>query len=158
QPIASHCRDRIRKDSRPNSGYSRAPSSPSTRRHRASVSIVIVMEPHYDLALMARHDAAAARRFSGPDYLTLLSEIHRTLRPATYVEIGVMWGESLRLALPETRALGIDPHPRATDPRIYRMTSRAFFATHDPAAILGGPIEFAFIDGRHLFEEALADF
>jgi hypothetical protein len=123
-----------------------------------SVSIVIVMESHYDLALMARHDQAAARRFPGRDYLAILAEIHRALRPATYLEIGVLWGESLRLALPETRALGIDPDPRTSDPRVWRMTSREFFATQSPTAILQGPIEFAFIDGEHLFEEALADF
>jgi Methyltransferase domain len=123
-----------------------------------SVSIVIVMESLYDLVRMARHDEAAARRFPGLDYLGVLAAIHRTLCPATYLEIGVLWGESLRLALPETRALGIDPDPRADDPRVYRMTSRDFFATHNPQAILQGPIEFAFIDGEHLFEEALADF
>jgi hypothetical protein len=107
---------------------------------------------------MARHDEAAGHRFPGPDYLAVLAAIHRTLRPATYLEIGVLWGESLRLALPETRVLGIDPAPLTDDPRVYRIGSRDFFAIHNPETILQGPIEFAFIDGEHLFEEALADF
>jgi hypothetical protein len=43
--------------------------------------------------------------------------------------------------------------------RIFRLTSDEFFATHDLTEELGGlPVDFAFIDGMHLFEFALRDF
>ena len=38
------------------------------------------------------------------------------------------------------------------------MTSDAFFGAHDPKALLGGPIDMAFLDGLHLFEFLLRDF
>jgi hypothetical protein len=38
------------------------------------------------------------------------------------------------------------------------MTSDDFFQSHDPAQILGGRIDFAFLDGLHLFEALLRDF
>lgn len=100
----------------------------------------------------------------GESYLEVLRRIHRHLRPRTYVEIGVQYGLSLALALPETRALGIDPQPDLKVPappnaKIYRETSDAFFARYDVRAELGGlPVELAFIDGMHRFEFALRDF
>ena len=58
----------------------------------------------------------------GPMYLAMLSAIQQTLRPRTYVEIGVFRGRSIRLARPETRA---DRHrSRARD-------LGAFAAEHD---------------------------
>ena len=41
---------------------------------------------------------------------------------------------------------------------LFRMTSDAFFARHDPKAILGAPVDVAFLDGMHLFEYLLRDF
>ena len=38
------------------------------------------------------------------------------------------------------------------------MTSDEFFAEHDLRELLGGPVELAFIDGLHLFEQVLRDF
>jgi tetratricopeptide (TPR) repeat protein len=100
----------------------------------------------------------------GEDYLTLLARIHGYLRPRTYVEIGVFKGESLRLALPTTQAIGIDPEPQlaaslGTGQQLFAKTSDAFFAGHDLAVELGGlPVDLAFIDGIHHFEFALRDF
>jgi hypothetical protein len=94
----------------------------------------------------------------------LLPRIHQHLQPRTYVEIGVETGASLRLALPGTLALGIDPQPQLTKPlrrnaRVFRLTSDEFFARHDLRAELKGqPVDFALIDGMHHFEYALRDF
>jgi hypothetical protein len=97
------------------------------------------------------------------EYLTLLDRLQQHLRPRTYVEIGVRFGTSLRLALPGTSTVGIDPaadirYPVPRRSRIFDMTSDDFFATHELREVLGGPVDMAFIDGMHLFEFALRDF
>lgn len=104
------------------------------------------------------HDAEAARRLPGPDYYEALRWIHRALRPAVYLEIGVLYGESLRLAMPPTLAIGIDPAPRAehvwsAPTRILPVTSDEYFA-RPPIP----EISLAFIDGSHCFPDVLRDF
>ena len=100
----------------------------------------------------------------GPPYTALLREIHRGLAPRTYVEIGIASGRSLELVQPQTRVIGIDPAPRLTAPlppnaQVFAMPSDDYFATRDVQADLGGlPIDLAFIDGAHVFEQALRDF
>jgi Methyltransferase domain len=80
-----------------------------------------------------------------------------------YVEIGVSRGISLAQARPTTRCVGVDPEPRIdfelpSPAAIHHLTSDEFFVRHDLRALLGGPVELAFIDGLHLFEQALRDF
>jgi hypothetical protein len=41
---------------------------------------------------------------------------------------------------------------------LFRVTSDNFFADHDPTAILGRPIDLAFLDGMHRCEFLLRDF
>lgn len=95
------------------------------------------------------------------DYLEALSRAHGLLRPRNYVEIGCRSGHSL--AVSRSPSIGIDPDFEITAPllaptRLYRMTSDEFFRTHDVGAILGEPIDLAFIDGMHHAECALRDF
>jgi len=100
----------------------------------------------------------------GTFYTDLLPMIHAHLRPRTYVEVGVETGQTLCLALPDTRAIGIDPEPKichalSAGTTLHAMTSDEYFAGHDVQAELGGlPIDLAFIDGMHHFEFALRDF
>ena len=100
----------------------------------------------------------------GEHYFTVLERVHELLRPATYLEVGVSRGESLRLARPQTLALGIDPQPRVgftltPNQRVFAQTSDEFFARPDVPALLGGrALAMAFIDGMHHFEYALRDF
>lgn len=85
----------------------------------------------------------------------LLAELHKLVRPAVYLEVGVFTGDSLRLAHDADVAIGIDPSPRAHptgNQVIHAMTSDAFFMQHTPM------IDMAFIDGMHLAEYALRDF
>ena len=97
-------------------------------------------------------------------YYDAMDLVHRHLVPRTYVEIGVSTGRTLRLALPGTRCVGIDPEPHleqplAPDQQVFAQTSDEFFAGHDLGAVLGGaPMDLAFIDGMHHFEFALRDF
>jgi len=96
-----------------------------------------------------------------------LHELHKLLRPATYLEIGVQTGRSLAQAIPPTFAIGVDPEPQISVPisvshQILPMTSDVFFERTALAAgheILGlSPVDLAFIDGMHLVEYALRDF
>jgi hypothetical protein len=97
-------------------------------------------------------------------YFALLERLHERLRPRTYVEIGVHMGRSLGRVRPGTRSIGIDPEPIIADPaveeasKIFRVPSDDFFRDYDLESELGGPVDFAFIDGMHLFEFALRDF
>lgn len=110
------------------------------------------------------HDLLASLFLHGEHYLQVLERIHAHLRPRTYAEIGFEQGHSLRLVSAETRAVGIDPQPRLSEPlppnvRVFAETSDDFFARHDLRAELGGlPVDLAFIDGMHRFEYALRDF
>jgi Methyltransferase domain len=94
----------------------------------------------------------------------MLERVHAHLRPRTYLEIGVSRGDSIRLAAPGTRAIGVDPEPEVVFPlgpnvSVVEETSDDFFAGRDVRAELGGlPVELAFIDGMHRFEFALRDF
>jgi len=106
----------------------------------------------------------AELELAGDNYLELLGRIHEHLKPETYIEVGVAWGDSLQLVRPETRALAIDPEPLlkitpAPAHTVFRERSDDFFARHDVSAALGGrPLRMAFIDGMHQFEFALRDF
>ncbi len=100
---------------------------------------------------------------SGEDYKTVLERLHRFLKPANYLEIGSRDGSSLALA--SCPSIAIDPEFRLTPSflgqktfcGLYRMGSDAFFKSFDPQAILGGKVEFAFLDGLHLAEFLLRD-
>ena len=97
-------------------------------------------------------------RISGAvSYLDVLDRLHRELRPAHYLEIGVRHGKSLALA--RGSATGVDPAPAIEGelPRsttVVPLTSDDFFAQVSAASVF----DFCFIDGLHLFEYALRDF
>jgi len=108
--------------------------------------------------------AECGRRFPGPEYYEVVKWIHETLQPSSYVEIGVFEGRSLSLALPATKSIGIDPNPQinrrlSSKTRLFRLTSNEFFSQCDLRTLVGGSyFSLAFIDGLHLFEQALMDF
>ena len=94
-------------------------------------------------------------------YYGLLRRAHEILKPRRYLEIGVHRGHSLALVQPETHAVGIDPEPMVEDPPdnavIVPTTSDDFFSNPDLFSLLEGPVDLAFVDGLHLFEQALRD-
>ena len=118
----------------------------------------------HDPDCLAAHVTLARARLPGDDYLAWLARFHAALTPAVYLEIGVDAGRTLSLARPPTRAFGVDPSavaPRAfaAPTRTFAMESDAFFASpRSEAALAGTPVGLAFVDGLHLFEQALRDF
>lgn len=112
---------------------------------------------------------AAEKEMPGADYYDWLQNFHTWLRPASYVEIGLGHGRSLALAGPDTKAVGIDPyqgfwenlnyvcpHGPAT---LFPLTSDDFFDQNDLREVIGREtFDLGFIDGLHLFEQALKDF
>jgi predicted O-methyltransferase YrrM len=97
-----------------------------------------------------------------------LAALHDLLRPKVYLEVGVQHGTSLALAVYSDVAIGIDPQPLITatgNQHIAKMTSDQWFSLVAPEDVLATPtgvlsasIDLAFIDGSHLFEDALSDF
>jgi hypothetical protein len=106
----------------------------------------------------------AATELPGEDYFHVLARVHEHVRPATYVEIGVARGRSLRLVGAQTLSVGIDPQPSLEGPlgpkqKLFAETSDEFFGRRDVLQELGGQrIRMAFIDGMHHFDFALRDF
>jgi predicted O-methyltransferase YrrM len=121
------------------------------------------------LALRGDDRSPAARRTlalstcDGDDYRTVLAALHAARAPRSYLEIGVQTGESLALAHAAPLAIGVDPAPRidralGAGTTVYRETSDEFFRRWDDRPeLVGRTIDLAFIDGLHLFEQALAD-
>lgn len=110
------------------------------------------------------HLIQADAQLPGADYYQVLRWIHNAILPDTYIEIGVREGASLRAARPETLCIGIDPAAQTTLPvgsnvQLFALTSDLFFANHTSGVLSKqGHFDLAFIDGLHLFEQALRDF
>lgn len=101
----------------------------------------------------------------GPYYRDVLARIHERLEPRCYLEIGVDTGATLALARHSQVVIGVDPAERALVAgvpkcaRLFREESDLFFRTRTREQLLGEKrIDLGFIDGLHLFENALADF
>ncbi|HEX2135121.1 MAG TPA: glycosyltransferase, partial [Microvirga sp.] len=114
--------------------------------------------------LAEAHLALDRLKRPGPIYYLWLDQLHVKLRPRTVVEIGIGDGASLARVRPFSLAIGIDPsatiaYPLQAETRIFPETSDEFFARRKLDEILGGrPVDFALIDGLHLYEQVLRDF
>lgn len=96
-------------------------------------------------------------------YLDYLKKLHNSINPKLYVEIGVRNGDSILLANSNTISIGIDPVPcnnmnLKENTHLFCLTSDEFFEQHSIKKEFGMAVDFAFIDGMHLFEYYLRDF
>jgi tetratricopeptide (TPR) repeat protein len=102
--------------------------------------------------------------YPGEDYYAVLRRMHDCLQPRSYLEIGVDNGGSIRLAQRPTIAVGIDPAPNlhhapGSGCKIFQCSSDAYFETRNLRSDMeSDEVDFAFIDGLHIFEQALRDF
>ena len=100
----------------------------------------------------------------GPQYPDVLRALHARLKPASYFEIGTLHGQTLALA--RCASIAVDPafqltcdvHAGKPSCRLFEQASDDFFATHDLTALLGAPVDLAFLDGMHAFAFLLRDF
>ena len=125
---------------------------------------------HYHAALkdekdqLRAHIGLASLRMPGEFYYDWLKRLYATLAPSTIIEIGVGEGRSLACVQAPTTVIGVDPAPKAicqlhAHTLLIPETSDKFFARRGPDSILSGrPLDIGFIDGAHLYEQALKDF
>jgi hypothetical protein len=109
-------------------------------------------------------NATATFSLSGVVYIPFLNVLHTHLAPRSYLEVGTQKGASLAVAGCDT--IAVDPEFQlevtATGNRtrtfLFQMTSDDFVATENAPALLGRPVDMAFLDGMHRFEYLLRDF
>ena len=100
----------------------------------------------------------------GESYKTTLGRLHAELQPRTYLEIGTLTGETLKLS--RSPSIAIDPRFQITTEVIgdkeaclfFQLESDRFFERQDPKALLGRSLDFCFLDGMHRCEFLLRDF
>ncbi len=88
--------------------------------------------------------------------IAVIQQLLDKLQGTFYLEIGVDKGESF-LPIQVTKKVGVDPQPKFHDPRIYTLTSDAFFKSY-AREFPDQKIDVCFIDGMHTYEQALQDF
>jgi len=109
-------------------------------------------------------NATATFSLHGVLYTEFLNALHTHLTPRSYLEVGTQKGMSLAFARCDTIAVdpGFEIQAGATGNRtrtfLFQMTSDDFFATQNAPALLGRPVDMAFLDGMHRFEFLLRDF
>ena len=110
------------------------------------------------------HSGLAAINMPGMPYLDWLEKLYGFLKPKNVIEIGVSQSASLARVPRPAIAIGVDPvpsviYPLQTEAHIFAETSDDFFARRHVNELLRGELlSIGFIDGSHLFEQALRDF
>ena len=117
-----------------------------------------------DAPAAAQAPAEPLYHHRGTLYYDVLGWIHAFRQTKRYLEIGSATGGSLQRA--NCATIAIDPRFAITTDvigkkpalHLFQVGSDTFFAEQDPARLLGGPLDFAFLDGMHQFEFLLRDF
>lgn len=101
---------------------------------------------------------------NGVRYFRVLKQLHEKLNPDWYLEVGTFTGKSLALARCNT--IAVDPKFQLKFPAVNPHGKQMFFFQETSDAFFEGgfvkrnkiKIDFAFLDGMHLFEYLLRDF
>lgn len=105
----------------------------------------------------------AHKRATGLNYLDFLAQMHRSIEPDWYLEIGTQTGKSLLAA--HCNCVSVDPEytlkheimGQKPSLMMFQETSDSFFE-RGVLDMLGQRIDLAFLDGMHLYEFLLRDF
>lgn len=104
-----------------------------------------------------------ALSMGGDNFLTILKKLHLFCKPATYFETLVVSEQSLALAEPPTRVIGLSMKPIRVNGSesmisIYPYSAENNLTSSDMKKILEEKnIDLAFIHDRHLFDRILVD-
>ena len=104
-----------------------------------------------------------SRFHRGIVYGEYLYQMHRVLRPSSYLEIGTETGRTLALA--QCPSIAVDPlfklhgNPFANraETHLFQIESDEFFRRYDLRRYFPDGPDFVFLDGMHLFEFLLRD-
>jgi hypothetical protein len=109
-------------------------------------------------------------KHAGARYYSVLSGLHATLKPRSYLEVGIRQGHSIALA--KCPSIGIDPRfeldprfqltsaerQRTAPVHLFETTSDKFFESNDPRDVLKcSHVDFLFLDGMHQSDFLLRD-
>ena len=103
-------------------------------------------------------------RHVGVNYLLFLRECNRSLKPRNYFEIGTKEGSSVSqfdcdaVCVDPDFLIGVDVLHARKRGFFFQQTSDSFFLENDLRALLKSDLDFAFLDGLHLYEYLLRDF
>jgi tetratricopeptide (TPR) repeat protein len=131
-------------------------------RERAAANYRKALTFDYDLE--QAHRGLATLALPGDGYDVWLDRFYNELAPETVIEISSDFDALLALVRPPALAIGVGSHPNIKRPlkaetHIFPETSDAFFSRHGPDSYLAGrALGIGFIDGLHLYEQALRDF
>lgn len=101
---------------------------------------------------------------NGLRYFRVLKQLHEKLNPDWYLEVGTFTGKSLALA--QCNTIAVDPEFQLKFPAVNSHGKQMFFFQQTSDEFFEGgfikknkiKVDFAFLDGMHLFEFLLRDF
>jgi hypothetical protein len=116
------------------------------------------------MSLTVHKQSAIPSTHSGLNYIEVIAALSAKRTCRTYLEVGVSTGAAMNRISTDV-AIGVDPGFTLTSDvtvgkkavHLYRTTSDDFFADKKLCDPITGLIDFAFIDGMHLFEFLLRD-
>lgn len=100
----------------------------------------------------------------GPLYRAFIWELLQRKAARNYLEVGVRDGGTIvnancpTIGVDPNFAFRVNPVGKKRALHLFQMTSDEFFRDYDPRAILGAPVDVAFLDGLHQYEYLLRDF
>ena len=125
-------------------------------------TIWMALAPHFESS-ERKVTATSRQAHTGINYLQFIGKLHSVFKPKSYFEIGTAKGKSLQLA--QCDAVAVDPQFQfdagcaGTRRRtiLIQQTSDEFFRDDSLRNYFRSGVDFAFLDGMHLFEFLLRD-
>jgi len=106
------------------------------------------------------HVELSDREFPNLQYLDFIENNYHNKGINSYLEVGVRWGDGLKLATPTCATVGVDPNFQIrcelpSDPQLYGITSDDFFFEYSEQ--YENFFELIFLDGLHEARQTAKD-